>query len=631
VAEVDLCSGQTVSTTRTGNGPSAIALGHDAVWVTNALDSTVSKIDPASGAVVATIPVGSGPTAVTIAPGSAWVANQYSKTVSRIDPGRNAVAQTIALGNPPTALDKAGGKMWVGVQPLAQHRGGTLVLLHQRPISIDPALHVDLLPLVSDALTRDGLLTYNHAAGPAGIRLVPDLAVSVPLASDRGRTYTFRLRPHIRYSDGQPLRAADFRRSIERVFQLGSEGHALFRGIRGADGCNAAHCDLRRGIVTDERARTVSVHLRAPDPDFLRNLTEHGLATAVPAGTPFHDTGLKPIPGTGPYKIASASEREIRYVRNPLFREWSHAARPQGNPDSIVLRFGFSPAQEVRAIEEGRADWMADNIPARLVPALARRFGSQLHSAPIPPTTDFLQFNTNLPPFDDVRVRRALNLAIDRRAVVRIYGGPKVATTTCQPLPEGLPGFRRYCPYTQRPTPDGTWKAADLARAQRLVEASDTRGTPVTVWGWTDDPTISPRVVRYTAAVLRRLGYPTRVRLASHSFLPVPLSKIQLIPGAWGDTTDGFLTTLFSCAGVSDHGWFCDRRVDRAIVRARAVRATRPRQAAALWARIDRDLTDQAASVPLIDEHAVNFVSARVRNYQSHPYWGIIADQLWLR
>jgi peptide/nickel transport system substrate-binding protein len=295
------------------------------------------------------------------------------------------------------------------------------------------------------------------------------------------------------------------------------------------------------------------------------------------------------------------------------------------------MRFGLSPAQEVRAIEEGRADWMADNIPARLVPALARRLGSQLHSAPIPPTTDFLQLNTTLPPFDDVRVRRALNFAIDRRAIVRIYGGPKVASATCQPLPEGLPGFRRYCPYTLRPTPEGTWKASQFARARRLVAASGTRGTPVTVWGWTDDPTISPRVVRYTAAVLRRLGYPTRVRLASHSFLPVPLSKIQLIPGAWGDTTDGFLTTLFSCAGAGNHGWFCDYRVDRAIARARALRASRPRLAASLWAQIDHRLVDEAAWVPLIDEHAIDFVSAHVRNYQSHPYWGVIADQLWLR
>src|SRR5205823_2677525 len=120
-------------------------------------------------------------------------------------------------------------------------------------------------------------------------------------------------------SDGRPLRASDFRRAIERLFRLGSDSRPLFAGIRGADRCDQAHCNLARGIITDESARTVTFHLRAPDPNFLNSLTVGGLASAVPAGTPLHDAGWKPIPGTGPYKIASASKREIRYVRNPLF------------------------------------------------------------------------------------------------------------------------------------------------------------------------------------------------------------------------------------------------------------------------------------------------------------------------
>jgi YVTN family beta-propeller protein len=634
VAELDLRTGQTLATVHVGNGPSALTVEHDAVWVTNTLDSTVSRVDPVSGSVVATIPVGSGPTAVTVDGGSVWVANESSTTISRIDPKQDAVVQTTALGGGPTTLAAADGRIWVGVRPLVQHRGGTLVLLHRRSLAIDPALNVDLLPLVSDGLTRDGLVAYNHMPGPAGIGLVPDLAISVPVPTDQGTTYTFRLRPRVRYSDGRPLRAADFRRAIERLFRLESHGRALFDGIRGADRCNSAHCDLSRGIVTDEGARTVTFHLRAPDPDFMNNLAEHGLATAVPAGTPFHDTRFDPIPGTGPYKIANASEREIRYVRNPFFREWSHAAQPDGNPSEIIMRFGLAPEQEVRAIQEGRADWMADNLPARLLPILRTRFASQLHSFSIP-TTDFFQLNTALPPFDDARARRALNFAIDRRAIVRIYGGGDLASPTCQILPPGVTGYRRYCPYTRDPSPAGTWTAPDLARARRLVGASGTRGTPVTVWGWTDDPTISPRVVRYTAAVLRQLGYPARMRLVPHSFLarprPTVLRKIQLIPAGWGDTPYGFFTTWFSCAGANDHGWFCDRRIDREILRAQSLKAAAPRAAASLWARIDHELVDRAVWVPLIDERGIDFVSARVGNYQLNSYGGLIADQLWLR
>jgi peptide/nickel transport system substrate-binding protein len=309
-------------------------------------------------------------------------------------------------------------------------------------------------------------------------------------------------------------------------------------------------------------------------------------------------------------------------VRNPFFREWSHAARPDGNPDEIVMRFGLTPAQEVREVEAGRADWSADNVPSNLLPSVLTQHARQAHRFAIP-ETDFFQFNTSIPPFDDVRVRRALNLAIDRRTAVRLDGGSDLAGPTCQILPPGEPGFRRYCPYTP-----------DLARAQRLVTASGTRGTPVTVWGWTDDPSLRPDIIRYVARVLHTLGYVTHVRLVPHSFLEHPstdvFTHIQLIPGGWADTPHGFFATWLSCNGINSHGWFCDRRIDRQIRQAQLVQASRPQAADAAWARIDRELVDQAAWVPIVNERGIDLVSSRVRNYEFNPYWGLIADQLWL-
>jgi peptide/nickel transport system substrate-binding protein len=406
----------------------------------------------------------------------------------------------------------------------------------------------------------------------------------------------------------------------------------LFEGIVGTERCNTFNCDLSSGIVTDEVARTVTYHLRTTDPDFLGNLAEHGLGQPAPPGAPFRDTGLVPIPGTGPYKIASATAHEIRYVRNPFFHEWSHAAQPDGNPDEIDLRFGLSQEQEVHEVEEGRSDWLADNVTAKLLPALQTRFASQLHSFSTP-TTDFFQLNTTVPPFDDVRVRRALNFALDRRAIGRTYGGSELATPTCQILPPGVVGYRRYCPYTLNPNSTGAWTAPDLARARRLVAASGTRGTPVTVWGWTDDPAISPQVIRYTASVLRRLGYPAKVRLVPHGHLaqPGPSLPIQLIPAGWGDTPFGFFETWFACGGANTHGNFCDRRIDAAIKRAQSLKGANPRAADDAWAELDRQLVDRAVWAPMVNEHAIDFVSARVHNYQAHPYWGIIADQLWLQ
>lgn len=156
------------------------------------------------------------------------------------------------------------------------------------------------------------------------------------------------------------------------------------------------------------------------------------------------------------------------------------------------------------------------------------------------------------------------------------------------------------------------------------------------VWGWTDDPTLNARVVRHTAEVLRRLGYRVHVHLVPHAYFSHPpagvFKKIQLIPGGWVDPAAyNFFAPWLSCAGAIDHGWFCDRHFDRELQRAHSLEATRPRTAASLWARIDREAVDQAAWVPLVNLRQIDFVSARVRNFQHHPYWGIVADQLRLR
>jgi ABC-type transport system substrate-binding protein len=134
--------------------------------------------------------------------------------------------------------------------------------------------------------------------------------------------------------------------------------------------------------------------------------------------------------------------------------------------------------------------------------------------------------------------------------------------------------------------------------------------------------------------VLRDLGYRVDVRLLSHdAFQRLPanvLDSIQLKTAAWGDTAAGYVARWFTC-GPNGQDWFCDPKIDRMNARARLIQATNPHAAAALWAQIDRRLVDRAAWVPMINESGIDFLSARVANYQSHPYWGVLVDQLWVR
>jgi peptide/nickel transport system substrate-binding protein len=415
---------------------------------------------------------------------------------------------------------------------------------------------------------------------------------------------------------------------MERLFRVDAGWKGGYTDIVGAAACSTAHCDLSRGIVVDDAHRTITFRLTKPDAFFLGSMTS--IATApVPPGTPFHNVGFTPIPGTGPYIVAAANKHLIRYVRNPHFVEWSHAAQPDGNPDVIVMHFGLSPTQEVRQVEEGRADWSADGVPGNLLPEVLRRFPGQWHSL-VAAETDWLQLNTNMPPFNDIRVRKALNFAIDRAAIVRMYGGGLSATPTCQAIPPGLPGYRPYCPYTSRPSADGRWHAPDLARARALVAASGTRGEQITAYSWTANGTVCTAVLPYTLRVLRGLGY----RVGAH-FVPrgshVDWKAVQI--GCYGgeDFQPADFVGTFGCNSPANNYGFCDRRFDAEVQRARSLEGTDPRAASVLLAKLDREATDRAIFLPLVNQHFYDFVSTRVKSWVDDPQFGLVVDQASLR
>ena len=211
--------------------------------------------------------------------GRVWVASELAGTVSRIV-GRNANVTMLKTGRP-TALAQSGGTVYVGLGPSgAAHVGGALRVLqsNRAPQQIDSAYAYSPEAWRTLVLTNDGLLAWRRADGQAGTELVPDLAVALRSVSDDRRSYTFQLRSGIRYSDGRPLKARDVRYSLERVYRLRPTPQPaaidFYRVIVGAARCakRPSHCDLSRGIVTDDAAGTVSFRLSKPDPEFLFKL-----------------------------------------------------------------------------------------------------------------------------------------------------------------------------------------------------------------------------------------------------------------------------------------------------------------------------------------------------------------------
>lgn len=624
-----------VASFNVGRGPVALAAGAGSVWVANGLDDTVSRIDPQRPRVIATIPIPGGASGLVPAGADMWVMGEFAGVVSRISPAANAVTVRIPVGGQIAAIGRTGDDVLLATRPSEPAQpGGTLrMVAGLAPTTVDPAHHVAISGGAFLGLVHDGLVTYHHVGGTQGLRLVPNLAETLPRVTATSTTLHFRLRAGVRYSTGEPVRATDFRRAFERMFQGGSLGIDYFNGLRGATRCvtRPRACRLDAGVVADDAARTVTLRLTAPDPYFLYRLASLNLAAPVPAGTSLRNTGLRPVPGTGPYRIVTASKREVRFVRNPYFRVWSSAAQPAGGPDEIVWRFGLDPADQARAVRDGRADRAYEGVPNNMLAEVVNRHAGQLHTTDVP-MTDFLQLNPRGGPFRDVRARRAFNFAFDRNAAVEAFGGATVATPTCQVLPRTFPARRDYCPYTRAPGPDGRWRGPDRARARRLVAAARTAGQPVTIWKFSDGY-FSPKLLEATHDALRAIGYRPEFRSGTHDDYQALSARnrdaIDVIPSEWAadfPSPSNFLEPFLACHSAFTGGLYCDPSLDRLMRRARALEASEPQAAEDLWAAADRRAVDRAAWVPLVNQRTLDFTSTRLHNYVFNPMLGFLAS-----
>jgi YVTN family beta-propeller protein len=686
VSRIDPAQNKVVRTIPVGAGPGAIS-GGNSIWVANSTSNSVSRIDPSSSAVV-TIPVGRDPEGIHVVGRDVWVANNLDGTINRIPVAGTSVTATLALptGSQPTTLTDAGGMLWVvsttdealievdvgktagrvirsvplGVVPTGvtttakdgavwvtgaidpvRHRGGTIRIRGVNPDSVDPSFGGTK---VSSGLLNgsyDGLVGLRHAPGAKGSEIVADLATALPSIGDGGLSYTFHLRSGIQWSDGRPLTLSDVRRGFQRAILSGMSG--VQDEIVGASSCSVAKC-LVSGIQINATAGDITIHLVRPHPAFLEETATW--CPAVPAGTPMAEQKVAPVAATGPYRVRTyVPGKSIILTRNPFFHQWSAAAQPAGYPDGIDYEIapGGSPVSTAEAKEEianvaaGRTDW-ADARFAGTATELSARFGDHLYLSPEVATFGVM-LNTRIPPFNDVRVRRAVNFAVDRAAASAAW--PTPGTPTCQVLPPGLSGYRPYCPYTLHPNPRGSWDSPDFVTAERLVAASHTAGMHVTLWSL---PHPAPGV-KVVVRALRDLGYRVTFSVGNpggnfFAYVGDSRHKVQASFVVWaadGLSGGAFIVPLFTCDSFSaanplnyNLSEFCDPSID-VLVRQAAQRESTSRAAANdLWARADRRITDASPWVPLVNDSSVDAVSRRAHNYLRHPVLGVLLDQMWV-
>ena len=432
-----------------GHGPSGIAVGDGGVWVADTGDNAIDRIDPSTSSVTTTIPVGSAPMGVAIGAGSVWVANSGDGTVTRIDPKSSQAIATIAVGGSPQAITVVGARAWVTVDArtlLPPAGGGTARLDSAYDVdSMDPALAYGGLSWQLLYATCAKLLNYPDKSGPLGSQLVPEVAKSLPVRSADGKSYTFTIRTGFRFSppSNAPVTAQTFKATIERSLnpRMRSPVAFEFRDIVGAVAYMAGKAPHIAGVIA--RGNTLTIRLVAPAPDLPARITEPAFC-AVPSDTPIDPQGVRVIPSAGPYRVASYTPGQgVVLTRNPNY----HGSRPH-RLARIEVAVGITPRRAVTQVEAGTADYAIEGeVDSADAPTLAARYGPgspaarsgrQQYFVNAQPQLDFFALNTHRPLFANARLRQA---ATTRSIAPRWLGSATSSTrrpntpptTTCRP------------------------------------------------------------------------------------------------------------------------------------------------------------------------------------------------------
>jgi peptide/nickel transport system substrate-binding protein len=380
------------------------------------------------------------------------------------------------------------------------------VLMGRAPDSLDPGAGSSPEALEADWLVYTPLLTFAHAHGVTGTRLIPGLATDLPTITNGGTRYSFTLRPGLVYSNGQTVRASDFEWAVERAIRLrwGGARNFIVDRIKGAAAFAGNRTDRISGIHADDPSGRITIELTAAYGPFDDVLALPALAP-VPTGTPLRDEQRSPPPGVGPYRIEQVVPgRSFKLVRNTR-REALDIPGVQSGHVDVEVRISPDLAANARAVLRNAADVFdsADQIPADVL-GRASTAGPPRYSRSAQNETYSLFLDPSERPFSSQLARRAVLAGLDRGAVARVAAGTLLPG--CYLLPPAMSGHPSApCPY------GGLRGGADLSRARSLVDRAGMRGVRVVVQGEPGWPLAG--LTAYYTSLLNRMGFRASQRL----------------------------------------------------------------------------------------------------------------------
>jgi len=504
-----------------------------------------------------------------------------------------------ALAGPVLAQDDA-------VDPAATPGGSITITYKDDVATLDPAIGYDWQNWSMIKSLFDGLMDY----APGTTELRPGLAESHEISED-GLAYTFHLRPGVMFHNGRELTAEDVKYSLDRVTnpETQSPGAGFFGAIAGFDAAMDGSADSLEGVTVIDPL-TIEIRLSRPDATFLHVMALN-FASVVPreaVDEAAGDFGRMPV-GTGAFRLAEWTlGQRLVFEKNPDY--WR-----EGVPylDQIVFEVGQEPVVALLRLQSGEVDVPGDGIPPAKFqevmadPAQAEQVveGGQLH-------TGYITLNVTQPPFDDVRVRQAVNMAIDKDRIVQIINGRAVAAT--QPLPPTMPGYTEgYAGYAHDPE----------AAMALLAEAGFPDGFETELYVMNTDP--NPRIAQAIQADLAEVGIDASIQSLAQANV-IEAGGAGTAPMIWSggmawiaDFPDpsNFYGPILGCAGAGDGGWnwskYCDEELDAMAVEADSMSDPAQSEARmAMWSDVYQRVMEDAPWVPVFNEQRYTMRSPRM-------------------
>ncbi|MFI0942514.1 ABC transporter substrate-binding protein [Streptomyces sp. NPDC021020] len=547
----------------------------------------------------------------------------------------------------PANLARHGGKAGTGynggldgVVNASDRKGGTLRLAAAYPEDgmLDPAIVYTQPSWNLQRLFERKLVDYAPDPGPAGRKLLPDLAKDTGTVSNGGKTWTFHLKAGLRYEDGSAITSQDIKYGIERTFdrdvfiagpanfvELLDEGQHYPGPYKDTD---PDRLGLKSVATPDDT--TIVFTLAQPFADFPYVL-------AMPMGAPVprkvdtgNGTGYRDQPlSSGPYKIESYQrDKSVHMVRNT---EWDQSTDPVRSalPDEIDLTIYSAQDAVENALLSGDADIdlqsqaLSDGTRARVTGDDALHAQTDLA---YDSSTRYISLQTAVAPFDKQPCRAAVQYAVDRVSVRTALGGANAGDIATTMLPPTVDGFDPDA----HPYGDSTGKNDTTKAREQLAVCGKPSGFSTTLVGAANNPTTLAAMMAVQQS-LKNAGIAVNVKqvpLADlYSALDSPTKVKQngwgMVMSAWAadwPNGGGFLRTLVAPGSPTNYAGVNDPGLD--LVMSRGESADAPEKSTAAWREADEKIMADAALVPLVHGRHLVFRSSRLTNVYEHEVFG---------